>query len=204
MGWHQLLAAGCTIFTLFILILVVTSHQWLRIESAKQMYHSGIWKICTKMVCNSIIAKIAYFQIIRFLFVLALFCSFFCTSYMLFTYRYLPSYPLPRFLCSATGSFATGFLTMLATMIYTVFVTKRGITNTARVTYQPTFYLAWCLGPIFAISGFVNLLAHYFMPVHRISLADQDSLSRSSISDVKMSVQGGCQNDMVLGSMRAF
>ncbi|KAL8219407.1 UNVERIFIED_CONTAM: hypothetical protein K2H54_023844 [Gekko kuhli] len=153
MGWHQLLAAGCTVFALTTLVLVVTSHRWVLVESTKQTYTSGIWKICTKMVCASIHAREAYFDVIRFLFVLALFCMFFCSSYMLFTYRYLPTFRLSRFLFSAIGCFITGFLMLMATTIYTVFIVRRGISRAAQVTYLPTFYLAWCIGPIFAVSG---------------------------------------------------
>ncbi|XP_054854885.1 protein NKG7-like [Eublepharis macularius] len=204
MGWHQLLAAGCTVFSLIMLIIVVTSHNWIVVESTSQMYYSGVWKICATVVCDSVYAKKGYFQLIRTLFVLAMFSTFFSSSFMLFTYRYLPAFRSSRFLFAAIGSFITGFLMLIAVTVYTIFIVKHGISPEVHVTYQWSFYLAWCIGPSFALTGFLSLMAYYFMPVHRISLTDDDSINQSPSSELRIISMESCHRNSVMLNMAEF
>ncbi|KAJ6663523.1 hypothetical protein lerEdw1_009602 [Lerista edwardsae] len=187
MGWSEVAAMYMTVFSVLVLVTAVMDHHWIFVQAPTQNYYSGIWKVCTRLTCTSIIAISPNVRSARALLVLALFCAFVGSSFMIFTYRYFFSYSVYRYLVSAMGSFLT------AMSVYTIRVAMHGNTKTTRITYQWAFYLAWSSCPFFILSGeneecygqlgLFGLMAHSHSPIQRLSFSDESmTLSSTSIS----------------------
>ncbi|KAJ7304061.1 hypothetical protein JRQ81_011583 [Phrynocephalus forsythii] len=157
MAWSEVMTMGFTIFTLMILVIAVMEHHWILVESNKQVYYSGIWKVCMKMVCANIIAMSPNVQGAKTLLVLALFCGFVGASFMMFTYRYSENFEMYRYQVAALGSFITAALVFLAMSIYTIRISTHGVSRRGKITYQFSFYLAWITCPCFILSALPSL-----------------------------------------------
>lgn len=56
MGWSEFAAMWMTVFSVLVLVTAVMDHHWIFVQAPTQNYYSGIWKVCTKLTCTSIIA----------------------------------------------------------------------------------------------------------------------------------------------------
>ncbi|KAH0631405.1 hypothetical protein JD844_005713 [Phrynosoma platyrhinos] len=194
MGWSEILASGFTIFTLLLLVITVMDHHWIYVQSERQSYYSGIWKVCLKLVCTNIIAVSPNVQGAKTLLVMALFSGFVGASFMTFTYRYSSSFTIYRYLIAAMGSFITAALVFLALSVYTIRISTHGVIRTGKVTYQWPFYIAWTSCPLFILSGemeehyglcfscFFGLMAHQRVLMQATTLSDKESTTTTSTS----------------------
>ncbi|XP_042296623.1 claudin domain-containing protein 2-like [Sceloporus undulatus] len=180
MGWSENLASGFTIFTIFLLVITIMDHHWIYVQSERQSYYSGIWKVCKKLVCADIIAVSPNVQGAKTLLVMALFSGFVGVSFMTFTYRYSSSFTIYRYLISGMGSFITAALVFLAMSVYTIRISTHGIVRTGKVTYQWAFYIAWASCPLFILSGFCGLMAHQQVLMQATALSDKESTTTTS------------------------
>lgn len=56
MSWSERMATVFTLSTLFSLVFVIMNHQWIKVETEMQIYYSGLWKVCIKLVCPNLVA----------------------------------------------------------------------------------------------------------------------------------------------------
>ncbi|KAM6427740.1 protein NKG7-like isoform 1-T1 [Liasis olivaceus] len=183
MSWSEIMTTGFTLCTLFTLVFAVMDHRWIKVETEKQTYYSGLWKVCLKLVCSGLITSAPNAHGAKTLLVMALFCGFVGASFMTFTYRYSSSFTIYRYLVAALGSFITAALVFLGLSIYTIRVSTHGVSRTSTVSYLWSFYLAWVTCPFFIISGFLGLMAHQRLLLHGSVLSDKESVLTASSSN---------------------
>ncbi|KAM3829452.1 uncharacterized protein M6D78_012909 [Vipera latastei] len=150
-------------------------HQWIKVETDTQIYYSGLWKVCIKLVCPNLAASAPNVNGAKMLLVMALFSGFVGASFMSITYRYSASSATYRYMVPAVGSFITAALVFLGLSIYTIRISTHSISGTSATSYQWPFYLAWTTCPFFILSGFLGLVAHQHMLMHGDVLSDRES-----------------------------
>ncbi|ETE66436.1 Protein NKG7, partial [Ophiophagus hannah] len=175
MSWSERMATGFTLSTLFSLVFVIMDHQWIKVETEVQIYYSGLWKVCLKLVCPDLVASAPNVNGAKTLLIMALFCGFVGASFMSITYRYSTTSATYRYLVPAVGSFIAAALVFLGLSIYTIRISTHGISRTSAASYQWPFYLAWTTCPFFILSGFLGLVAHQHMLMHGAVLSDKES-----------------------------
>ncbi|XP_039178641.1 uncharacterized protein LOC120298720 isoform X2 [Crotalus tigris] len=114
MSWSERMATVFTLSTLFSLVFVIMDHKWIKFETEAQIYYSGLWKVCIKLVCPNLAASAPNLNGAKTLLIMALFSGFVGASFMSITYRYSTSSATYQYLVPAVGSFIAGFLGLVA------------------------------------------------------------------------------------------
>ncbi|KAK9394514.1 Nkg7: Protein NKG7 [Crotalus adamanteus] len=153
MSWSERMATVFTLSTLFSLVFVIMDHKWIKFETEAQIYYSGLWKVCIKLVCPNLAASAPNLNGAKTLLIMALFSGFVGASFMSITYRYSTSSATYQYLVPAVGSFIAAAFVFLGLSVYTIRISTHGASRTSATSYQWPFYLAWITCPFFILSG---------------------------------------------------